>query len=115
MVAHAIDNAAAFFRRGVDHISSGTHTERVDAPAIGRRMGQFIGCAPKDAVGCHSILGQINHLLGVFDPQTDGKGFGCHLHAVFFKHPKCIPGAVSHCRNKTFTVYPPAVVHANLF
>ena len=99
LVAHAVDTEPSLFRRGIDHISSGTHAEAVDAAAILCFMGKLVGGGPQDGLlfrkPVPAVKGFVDQTLGVLDPKAHGKGLLLHGNGVSVKHGDGIPGAVS--------------------
>ena len=64
-------------------MTSGTHAERVDAPAVRRMTDQFVGSGTKGRMaGKGTILGAVDHPAGVFDADAHCKGFLLHANPL---------------------------------
>jgi hypothetical protein len=82
ILAHAVGDHAARFRRGRDHRAAGAHAEAVDRAAVARVMHQLVvGGAEQRVPGEIAEAGAVDQRLRMFDAEADRERLGFDVDA----------------------------------
>ena len=109
VITHAVGHHAPFLGRCHDHLTARTHTEGINTTSCRRAVGSaaiidfVFGRRQPQLPPRPAVLGNVNHILWMLDPHTDGKWFLFHGDAAFMEHAEGIPRTVAHRQNQRLT------------
>ena len=94
-VAHTVRDHSALLRGGADNFATRAHAERINAPAVGRPVSEFIvGRRKRWMAVSLTIIRPVDHFLRMLYAHAHGKRLGFHGDSLRIERPHGIAGAV---------------------
>ena len=107
VLTHPIDTESPILRRGSDHMTTRTHTERVDRTSVSTMSDELI--ARRSELGTHTRITElrsIDHIRIVFDPHSHREWLLDNIESLVQDHLIGITSRVSDREDQRVTLYP---------